>query len=194
MGRVIGHLRAREVRVSYRDKESACQYNYWLQDWRANAGRPQFQVLLLLFRVAQDLRRKQYFAAPLASFVYRAYALAVCSVDLPTSTEVGSGLAIHHGFGLTVNAKTVLGRDVVLRQGVTLGSTWPSGGAPHVGDGVSFGPQSVALGDIKIGSAVIIGAGAVVVKSIPAGRTVVGNPAKQLGERDSPEPGGVPCE
>ena len=59
---------------------------------------------------------------------------------------------------------------------------WPSA-CPVLGDGVDVGANSVIIGAIKIGDRAVIGAGAVVVKDVPPGAVVAGNPARVIGRR-----------
>jgi serine acetyltransferase len=155
-------------------------------DWRANRGQPHIQLALVLFRLASRARSSRSMpsrvVAPVLAAVYRGYALAVTSIDVPTRTAIGPGLVIRHGFGLVVHADAVIGADVVLRHGVTLGALVGTRGAPRIGDRTEVGSGSQLIGAITIGEDVKIGAGAVVIRDVPAGRTAVGNPARLLGE------------
>lgn len=156
-----------------------------LSDWRANRGRPQFQVLMLLFRIAQAVRGRsrspvrRILAIP-ASFLYRSFALVVMSVDIPVSTRIGEGFRIHHGFGLVVHSMSKIGRDVTVRHGTTIGARSGSTIAPVLGDRVDVGAGCTIIGNIVIGDDSRIGAAAVVVKDVPSGTTVVGNPARPV--------------
>ena len=101
-------------------------------------------------------------------------------MELRPKTRVGAGLRIYHGFGLVVNDHAVIGDDVVLRNGVTIGHKNPGEGAPVIGDRVQIGAGAILIGNITIGSDSIVGAGSVVTKSVPPFSVVAGNPAKVI--------------
>lgn len=151
-------------------------------DWRVNSGRQRIQLLLVLFRLAQRLRTSN---APmvvkrLASAVYRFVSLNFYAIDIPVHTQIGPRLRIHHGFGLVINAATVIGADVELRHGTTLGSRRTNMDCPRVCDGVSIGPQTTILGAVNVGAGAIVGAGSVVLHDVEAGAIVAGSPAQAL--------------
>lgn len=157
--------------------------DFLFQDFTANRGRPTIQLLLVLFRLAQTARGRansgpRRIAALPVLLLYRAYSLTVTSVDLPPSTVVGRRLAIHHGFGLVVNKHVIIGSNVVIRHGTTLGSRKSSEDCPTLGDGCDIGASCIVLGDITVGRLSQIGAGSVVLHDIPAGSVAVGSPAR----------------
>jgi serine O-acetyltransferase/putative colanic acid biosynthesis acetyltransferase WcaB len=152
----------------------------FLDDWRANAGSIHVQVGLALLRLAQLARKGHKGVGVLPSVLYRCYSFVVLSMDIPTSTRIGKGLRINHGQGLVIHSETVIGCDVTLRQGVTIGTARRGGGAPRIGDRVDIGASALIIGDISIGEGAQIGAGAVVVGDVPAGAVAVGNPARVL--------------
>ncbi|WP_409931603.1 serine acetyltransferase [Vibrio owensii] len=90
-------------------------------------------------------------------------------------------IKLYHGQGLVINPKTIFGNDCILRCNTVFGNKSGSG-APVVGDRVNFGANCCIIGGIKIGDDVTVGAGSVVVKDVPPGVTVAGNPAKILSE------------
>lgn len=150
------------------------------QDLRANRGRPHIQLGLGLFRLAQAARRSSTARplSPLASALYRAYALAVLSIDMPVSTVVGPGLVVHHGFGIVIHNRAVLASGVVLRQGVTVGTRTTDGPAPTIGTGARLGAGAIVLGGVSVGAGATIGAGSVVLDDVPPGGVAAGNPAR----------------
>jgi serine acetyltransferase len=155
-------------------------------DLRANGGRPHVQFGLVLFRLAQAARTARSSGVRvgllpvLLTVLYRGYAQVVLAVDIPISTVVGPGLKVHHGFGIAVHNRAVLGRDVVLHHGVTIGSRVPGGPAPEVGDGVYVGVNALILGGVRVGRNARIGAAAVVLEDVPEDGVVVGNPGRLL--------------
>lgn len=99
-------------------------------------------------------------------------------VEIPHQTKIGEGLLIYHPHCIVINPSTVIGKNCIIRQGVTIGNVMRRNGlvsgCPIIGDNVEFGAHSIVIGDITIGDNVIIGAGAVVTKSIPDNTVVVG--------------------
>jgi serine acetyltransferase len=157
-------------------------------DWNVNAGRGGIQRLLLLYRLCQHLRTRGGLVALFGRFAGRFYTLVahvVFGIDLPVQTQVGPRLAIHHGVGLVVNARSIVGADVTLRHNTTLGGRYDRTDCPTLEGGVDVGPHSVILGAIVIGAGARIGAGSVVLSDVPPGTTVAGNPAHLIS-------GGVP--
>ena len=114
------------------------------------------------------------------SALYRAVAIFGLSIDIPVSTSIGPGVMIHHGFGLVVHDRAIIGSNVTLRQGVTIGAKSGSMHAPVVADSVSFGSGAQVIGNIHVGEGSVIGAGAIVTKSVQPGARMVGNPARAL--------------
>ncbi|MFC0359149.1 serine O-acetyltransferase EpsC [Kytococcus schroeteri] len=107
---------------------------------------------------------------------------AVTGVEIHPGATIGRRLVIDHGMGVVVGETAVVGDDVMMYHGVTLGGT--SGDAvkrhPTVGDGVLLGAGSTVLGDIEVAGGAAVGAGAVVLKPVPAGQVVGGIPAAPL--------------
>lgn len=159
----------------------------FLQDWHANRGRPGIQLVLVLFRLAQSARGNggplRRLAGGPVLLLYRVVALRFFGIDLPVSTAVGPGLAIHHGMGLVVNRATQIGEHVTLRHNTTLGARRGDEDCPVLGAHVDVGPQSVLLGALDIGAGARIGAGSVVLHDVPAAASVAGNPARVLNRR-----------
>ena len=87
---------------------------------------------------------------------------------------------IDHGMGVVIGETTVIGRDVTLYQGVTLGGTGKEHGKRHptIEDFVVVGVGATVLGDITIGRGSRVGAGAVVIGDVPPNSTVVGIPGR----------------
>ncbi|UOP04892.1 serine O-acetyltransferase [Conchiformibius kuhniae] len=107
----------------------------------------------------------------------------VFGVDIHPGAVFGRGIMIDHGTGVVVGETAVLGNDISLLHGVTLGGSGKESGDRHpkVGDGVMIGANASVLGNIRIGECAKIGAGSVVVRDVEAHTTVVGVPAKAVG-------------
>lgn len=99
-------------------------------------------------------------------------------IGLPKQAQIGGGLRIWHFGGVFVHPLAVLGEGCTLRQGVTIGDKGDGSGAPVLGSGVDLGAYAQVIGPVTVGDQAVIGAMAVVVKDVPAGATVVGNPAR----------------
>ncbi|MEM9770709.1 MAG: serine O-acetyltransferase [Cyanobacteria bacterium P01_D01_bin.73] len=112
-------------------------------------------------------------------------------IEIHPGATIGSGLFIDHGMGVVIGETAILGNDCLIYQGVTLGGTGKESGKRHptLHDNVVVGAGAKVLGNIEIGSDVRIGAGSVVLKSVPSHCTVVGVPGRvvyQSGARVNP--------
>jgi serine O-acetyltransferase len=100
-------------------------------------------------------------------------------IDLPCEATVGRRLVIEHFGGIVISGDAVIGDDVVLRHGVTLGLRRTGvPGAPVIGNRVDIGAGAKILGPVHIGDGATIGANAVVLIDVPAGALAVGIPAR----------------
>ncbi len=107
----------------------------------------------------------------------------VFGVDIHPAATIGHGILIDHATGVVIGETAVVGNNVSLLHGVTLGGTGKERGDRHpkVGDGVLIAAGAKVLGNIKIGEGAKIGAGSVVLSSVKAHCTVAGVPAKIIG-------------
>ncbi len=108
--------------------------------------------------------------------------------EIHPGAEIGQGFFIDHGMGVVIGETAEIGDDVTLYQGVTLGGTGKEKGKRHptIRDGVLVGCGAIVLGAIEIGENAKIGAGSVVLDSVPENSTVVGVPGRVIvhnGER-----------
>jgi serine O-acetyltransferase len=99
-------------------------------------------------------------------------------IEIHPGAELGRRLFIDHGIGTVIGETAVVGDDVTLYQGVTLGGTGKERGKRHptVGNKVSVGSGAKLLGNITVGDNCRVGAGSVVLRSVPANSTIVGVP------------------
>jgi serine O-acetyltransferase len=104
----------------------------------------------------------------------------VFQVDIHPATRIGSGVFIDHGTGIVIGETAVIGDDVSLLQGVTLGGTGKERGDRHpkLGRGVLVGANATVLGNNVIGDYAKIASGSVVLKPVPPGCTAAGVPAR----------------
>ena len=111
-------------------------------------------------------------------------------VDINPATRIGRGVFVDHGTGIVIGETAVIGDDVSMLQGVTLGGTGAEQGDRHpkVGKGVLLGAGAKVLGNIKIGDYAKIASGSVVLKEVPAGCTAAGVPARLVNGPTCEEP------
>ena len=130
---------------------------------------------LLAHRVAHALQDGGMPVVP-RSIAYVSRALT--GIEIHPAADIGDGLFIDHGTGVVIGETAVIGNDVTLYQGVTLGGTGFATGKRHptVEDNVTIGSGAKLLGPITVGHGAKIGANSVVINDIPANSTVVGNP------------------
>ncbi len=101
-------------------------------------------------------------------------------VEIHPGATIGRRFFIDHGMGVVIGETAVIGDDVTLYQGVTLGGTsWNKGKRhPTLSDGVVVGAGAKVLGPFEVGAKAKIGSNAVVTKAVPEGATVVGIPGR----------------
>ena len=106
------------------------------------------------------------------------FARWLTGIEIHPGAEIGKRLFIDHGMGVVVGETTIIGDEVTIYQGVTLGGTGKEQGKRHptIGNGVVIGAGARVLGNIEIGHNSRIGAGSVVLRSVPDDSTVVGVP------------------
>jgi len=104
---------------------------------------------------------------------------AATGIEIHPGAQLGRRLFMDHGMGIVIGETAVVGDDVVLFHGATLGGTSMTHGKRHptLGDGVLVGAGAKVLGPVWIGDGAQIGANAVVVKDVPARTIAVGVPA-----------------
>ncbi|WP_048947392.1 serine O-acetyltransferase [Kingella kingae] len=130
----------------------------------------------------------QYGRKTLAYFLQNR-ASEVPGVDNHPGAKFGCGIMFDHGTGIVIGETAVLGDDISLLHGVTLGGSGKESGDRHpkIGNGVMIGANASVLGNIYIGDRAKIGAGSVVVRDVEPQTTVVGVPAKAVGlSRNTP--------
>ena len=101
-------------------------------------------------------------------------------IEIHPGAKIGKRLFIDHGTGVVIGETAIIGNDVTLFHGVTLGGTGKEKGKRHptIGNNVFIGSGAKVLGNIIIGDNVKIGANAVILKNVPSNVTIVGVPGK----------------
>ncbi len=104
----------------------------------------------------------------------------IFQVDIHPAARIGSGVFIDHGTGIVIGETAVVGDDVSMLHGVTLGGTGAERGDRHpkIGKGVLLGAGAKVLGNIVVGDYAKIASGSVVLKPVPSGCTAAGVPAR----------------
>ena len=146
---------------------------------------PSFQVMLR-YRIANRLyKKKHYFLARWIS----QRAARKTGIEIHPGATIGKGLFIDHGSGVIIGETAIIGDNVTLYQGVTLGGTGKETGKRHptLEDNVMVSAGAKILGSFTIGENSKIGAGSVVLKPVPANCTVVGVPGRIV-KRDNKKP------
>ena len=137
---------------------------------------PSFKVILS-YRVAHKLYlKKHYFWARWIS----QRAARKTGIEIHPGATIGKGLFIDHGTGVIIGETTIIGDNVTLYQGVTLGGTGKEQGKRHptLKDNVMVSAGAKILGSFTIGENSKIGAGSVVLEEVPPNCTVVGVPGR----------------
>ena len=139
---------------------------------------------LLIHRLAHPLNEM---GIPFFPRLLSQVARLLTGIEIHPGAILGPGLFIDHGMGVVIGETAIVGRDVTLFHGVTLGGVDGRVGRrhPRLGDGVIVGAGAKVLGPLWIGNDVTIGAQAVVLSDIPSGSTAVGIPAKLFGKTKS---------
>lgn len=143
---------------------------------------PSFKAILK-YRIAHKLyMRRHYF---LARWISQRTARKT-GIEIHPGATIGKGLFIDHGHGVIIGETAVVGDNVTLFQGVTLGGNGKEKGKRHptVGDNVMISAGAKVLGSFKIGENSKIGAGSVVLSEVPPNSTVVGVPGRVV-KRDN---------
>jgi len=132
---------------------------------------------LIAYRISNKLFRLKL---PLIPRLISQLARIFTGIEIHPGATVGKGLFIDHGMGVVIGETSVIGDNVTMYQGVTLGGTGKERGKRHptIGNNVVIGGGAKILGNITIGNNVNIGANAVVIRDVPTNSTVVGIPGR----------------
>ncbi|HEY9828247.1 MAG TPA: serine acetyltransferase [Stenomitos sp.] len=169
-------------------------WNLWHQvgeDWAAHGRdwtKPGFRAVAIhRFGVWRMQVQPKVLRAPL-SVLYRMlyrHVRNVYGIDLPYTVRLGQRVIIEHQGAIVIHGNSEIGDDCIVRQGVTLGNRYLEQplDAPVLGNRVNVGAGAKILGKVSVGDDASIGANAVVLQDIPAGKTAVGIPARILGAK-----------
>ena len=137
---------------------------------------PSFKVILN-YRIAHKLYLKKHFFW--ARWISQRAARKT-GIEIHPGATIGKGLFIDHGSGVIIGETTIIGDNVTLYQGVTLGGTGKEQGKRHptLKDNVMVSAGAKVIGSFTIGENSKIGAGSVVLEEVPPNCTVVGVPGR----------------
>lgn len=143
---------------------------------------PSFKAIIR-YRIAHKLYLKKHY------FLARWYSQRTArktGIEIHPGATIGKGLFIDHGHGVVIGETAIIGDNVTLYQGVTLGGTGKEKGKRHptIGDNVMISAGAKILGSFTVGENSKIGAGSVVLAEVPPNSTVVGVPGKVV-KRDN---------
>lgn len=137
---------------------------------------PSFKVMIY-YRLAHKLYLKKHYF--LARYISQK-GVRKTGIEIHPGAQIGKGFFIDHGNGVIIGETTIIGDNVTLYQGVTLGGTGKEHGKRHptIGNNVMISTGAKVLGSFTIGDNSKIGAGSVVLHEVPPGSTVVGVPGR----------------
>jgi len=167
-------------------------YNIF-QDWKSNKGNIKSQMVLVLFRLASFIRSNKILVVLFFWYLlfYRIFVEWFLNIEIQWNATIGKGLRLEHGHGVVIHGDAVIGDFCVIRHLTTIGIIENADGTlskpPKVGNHVNIGVSVAIIGDIEIGDRVIIGAGSIVVKSVPSDCVTFGNPAKTIKKMQAAE-------
>jgi serine O-acetyltransferase len=132
---------------------------------------------LIHHRIAHKFYQNGFFF--IARFISQ-ISRSMTGIEIHPGAQIGKRFFIDHGMGVVIGETAIIGDDVLLYQGVTLGGTGLEKGKRHptIGSNVVIGTGAQVLGNITVGDNSYIGANAVVIKDVPANSTVVGVPGR----------------
>jgi serine O-acetyltransferase len=161
-----------------------------IPDWSREALRPgEWSPGKRLLRCIRDWQRAKAAGGPFGriravwAVLRHRFWSTVSGADIPVNSQIGGGLLLPHPNGIVIHPDAKIGPNCLIFQQVTLGTRDPDMGLPELGGHVDVGAGARLLGSVRIGEHARIGANAVVMIDVPAGRVAVGIPARLLGTK-----------
>lgn len=171
---IVGYIKEEMQIIKERDPAIKTPFEVFLY--------PSFKAILR-YRVAHKLYlHKHYFLARW----YSQRTVRKTGIEIHPGATIGKGLFIDHGYGVVIGETAIVGDNVTLYQGVTLGGTGKETGKRHptIGNNVMISAGAKVIGSFTVGENSKIGAGSVVLSEIPPNSTVVGVPGRVV-KRDN---------
>ncbi|MCG5072835.1 serine O-acetyltransferase [Paraburkholderia tagetis] len=138
--------------------------------------------MIYIYRLANLLFRLRI---PTLPWILKIINRVLFSVSLPPSVQVGKNVTFgYQGLGIVVHKNARLGSNIIISPNVVIGGKGKGQpGAPVIEDGVVIGAGACVLGPIRIGRGAVIGANSVVLTNVAPHTTVVGIPAREIGQK-----------
>lgn len=143
---------------------------------------------LRAFRKAQYYRGKKRFLLHFAYWELKKRRVAARThIQIPTVTSIGRGFYIGHFGRIIINSRAVLGNNITINTGVTIGQTnrGKNKGVPSIADNVWIGANAVIVGGISVGTDVMIAPNSFVNFDVPPHSIVIGNPARIISRENA---------
>ena len=164
-------------------------YRYYGEDgenFRKRLLRPMELTYICIYRQIQSTKNvllKNFYTLKLRKISKKT------QIQIPSTTKIGEGLYIGHSGRIIINPNAVLGKNINIATGVTIGqeNRGKRKGCPTIGDNVWIGTNSVIVGNIKIGNDVLIAPLAFVNFDVPDHSVVIGNPARIIFKENATE-------
>lgn len=164
-------------------------YRWWgseKETFNQRTNRPAELEHLRIFRLASEAKNpvsRKYWGARLRRSQKKTM------IQIPRGTKIGEGFYIGHAGPIVINPAAVIGRNVNIAQGVTIGqeNRGARKGAPTIGSNVWIGTNAVIVGNITIGDDVLIAPLSYVNFDVPSHSIVIGNPAKIIERENATE-------
>lgn len=172
--RLIGYIKEEMRIIKERDPAIKTPFEVFLY--------PSFKAIIR-YRIAHKLyEKKHYFLARW----YSQRTVRKTGIEIHPGATIGKGLFIDHGYGVVIGETAIVGDNVTLYQGVTLGGTGKETGKRHptIGNNVMISAGAKVIGSFTVGENSKIGAGSVVISEVPPNSTVVGVPGRVV-KRDN---------
>ena len=136
------------------------------------------------YRIANKLYRNNF---KTLARILMGFSQILTNIDIHPAATIGRRVFIDHGIGVVIGETAIIGDDVTIYQGVTLGGVSLNKGKRHptIEDNVVIGGGAKVLGDITIGKGSKIGANSVVVKDAPPHSTIIGIPGKIIKRKEN---------
>jgi serine O-acetyltransferase len=134
---------------------------------------------LVVYRFFRWCRLKGIPSQPLRFFCERIVEIT-CGISIPATAQIGSGLRIHHFGGVIFHPTVVMGKNCTIYHNVTIGDKDGKGKAARIGDNATIYAGAKIIGEIDVGNNCVVGANAVVLRSVEPNSVVGGIPARLI--------------